>query len=125
MSPLPGVPDRRPVFVSKSAHWGRFSIEKVSTSPSASEAVGTKLYADPATTCVCGLPEIVGAWFSLPLGGWLPPDWLACASPPSSPPHAASASADKARTPYAHMRPCADQRFRPVSSFEWGFRMYG
>ncbi len=59
-----GVPDRRPVLVEKLAQAGRFVIENVSESPSASAAVGVKLYAVPAVMLAGGTPEIVGARFA-------------------------------------------------------------
>jgi hypothetical protein len=55
-----GVPASRPVLVLKLAHDGRFEIENRSLSPSASDAVGWKLYACPAMTLGAGEPEIVG-----------------------------------------------------------------
>jgi hypothetical protein len=58
-----GVPLSRPVAESKLDHDGAFWTEKVSESPSASDAVGTKEYADPAWTLVAGVPEMVGAEF--------------------------------------------------------------
>jgi hypothetical protein len=58
-----GVPESCPVEVLKLAHEGRFAIENVSVSPFASDAVGRKLYAEPAFTDVAGVPLIVGALF--------------------------------------------------------------
>jgi hypothetical protein len=62
-----GVPLNRPVEVSKLAQSGRFWIEKVNVSPSVSLAVGANEYADPASTVVAGVPEIVGAELELEL----------------------------------------------------------
>ena len=59
--PAPGVPVKRPVAVSKVVHDGRLLMLKVNTSPSASLAVGTKLYKLPTTTCGCGVPAMIGA----------------------------------------------------------------
>src|SRR5215218_4318955 len=60
-----GVPDSRPVSVSKLAHAGRLPMLKRKGSPFASVAVGTKLYAELATTAVGGVPEMTGATLSL------------------------------------------------------------
>jgi hypothetical protein len=56
-----GVPVNAPVEVLKLAQAGLFWIENVSTSPSASAAIGVKLYACPATTEPDGVPLMVGA----------------------------------------------------------------
>jgi hypothetical protein len=61
MFALAGVPESWPVVVLKLAHDGLFAIEYVSVSPSASAAVGRKLYALFTPTDVAGVPEIVGA----------------------------------------------------------------
>ena len=58
-----GVPLNRPVAVSNVAHAGRWSMVNPSESPSASEAVGWKLYAEPTRAVVGAGPEIVGARF--------------------------------------------------------------
>src|SRR5262245_25862253 len=58
-----GVPDSLPVVVLNVAHVGLFVMANVSVSPLASDAVGWKLYAVPATRLVDGVPEIVGAVF--------------------------------------------------------------
>ena len=58
-----GVPDKRPVEALKDAHGGRFTIAKLSASPSGSEAEGVNVYDCPATTAAGGEPEIVGALF--------------------------------------------------------------
>src|SRR5262245_5063864 len=56
-----GVPCSCPVFALNVAHVGRFAIENVSGSESASAAVGWKLYATPCVAVVGGEPVIVGA----------------------------------------------------------------
>ena len=56
-----GVPDSRPVEVLKVAQSGLLLMLKASVSPSASDAVGTKLYALDAFTAPGAVPEIVGA----------------------------------------------------------------
>src|SRR6185295_8447185 len=56
-----GVPESLPVEVLKLAQEGLFWMLKVSALPSASLAVGWKLYASPAVTDVGGDPAIVGA----------------------------------------------------------------
>src|SRR5215468_5832828 len=58
-----GVPESWPFAVLNVAHWGRFAMENVSLSPSASLAVGTNMYVEPAAIVVDGVPEIVGAAF--------------------------------------------------------------
>lgn len=58
-----GVPFRLPFAVLKVAQDGLFEILKPSVSPSASVAVGVKLYALPACTEVAGVPLMVGARF--------------------------------------------------------------
>jgi len=58
-----GVPESLPVEVLKLAQDGLFWMLKVSVLPSASLAVGWKLYACPAVTEVAGDPVIVGARF--------------------------------------------------------------
>src|SRR5690606_24427876 len=60
-----GVPLSCPLVVLNVAHAGLFAIENVSLSPSASDAVGRKLYAAPTSTVVAGDPPIVGARFGL------------------------------------------------------------
>src|SRR6185503_14799611 len=59
-----GVPDRRPVVVLNDAQGGMLSMRKVSVLPSASAALGWKLYAVPTSTERGGLPEMVGARFA-------------------------------------------------------------
>ena len=59
-----GVPESCPVVVLKAAHDGLFVIAKLNASPSASAAVGRKLYAAPAFTDAAGEPLIVGARFA-------------------------------------------------------------
>lgn len=54
-----GMPVSSPVAVLKLAHSGLLTIEKMSVPPSASEAVGRKLYVSPACTVVDGVPPIV------------------------------------------------------------------
>lgn len=61
-----GVPDSCPVVVLKVAQLGRFAIENVSASPSASVAVGRKLYAAFALTVPDAVPLIVGARLPAP-----------------------------------------------------------
>jgi hypothetical protein len=56
-----GVPVRRPVEVLNVAQLGLFEMLNVSVSPSASVALGWKLYAVPAITEVAGVPLMVGA----------------------------------------------------------------
>ncbi len=56
-----GVPDNRPVLASNVAQVGWLPMLNVSVSLSASDAVGVKAYACPATTDVAGEPEITGA----------------------------------------------------------------
>ena len=56
-----GVPDSRPVLVLKTAHAGLFWMLNASVSPSASDDVGTKLYALAAFTADGAVPEMVGA----------------------------------------------------------------
>jgi hypothetical protein len=56
----PGVPDNRPVLVLNVAHAGLFWMLNASVSPSASAALGTKLYALDAFTAAGAVPEIVG-----------------------------------------------------------------
>ncbi len=62
--PAGGVPLSRPVVVSNTAQLGRPVIANVSTLPSASLAVGTNVYAVPASTLVIGAPEMTGARFT-------------------------------------------------------------
>ena len=62
--PTGGVPLSRPVVVSNTAQLGRPVIANVSTLPSGSLAVGTKVYAVPASTLVIGAPEMTGARFT-------------------------------------------------------------
>jgi hypothetical protein len=61
-----GVPLKRPVLVLNVAHAGLLVMLKVSTSPSASFALGVKVYAWPTSVEPKGLPEIVGAALLLP-----------------------------------------------------------
>jgi hypothetical protein len=63
----PGVPVSAPVFTLNVAHVGRFAIENVSGSESASAAVGWKLYATACVAVVGGEPLIVGTWFGVAL----------------------------------------------------------
>jgi hypothetical protein len=56
-----GVPDSRPVSVSKLAHAGRLAMLKTNGSPFASLASGANEYVEPATTAVGGVPEMTGA----------------------------------------------------------------
>ena len=63
-----GVPVNAPVEVLKLAQDGLFSIENVSASPSASAAVGVKLYGWPTTTELGGVPLIVGTRLAGPSG---------------------------------------------------------
>jgi hypothetical protein len=65
MCEAPGVPCSRPVPVLNVAHVGRFAIANVSALPSASAAVGWKLYAVPCVAVVAGEPEIVGGRFDV------------------------------------------------------------
>src|SRR5262245_9060277 len=58
-----GVPESWPFAVLKVAHCGRFAMENVSLSPSASLAVGTKEYVAPTAIVVIGVPEMLGAVF--------------------------------------------------------------
>jgi hypothetical protein len=61
--PAGGVPDSRPVLVSNAAQLGLPAIENVNVLPSGSLAVGTNVYAVPASTLVIGTPEITGGRF--------------------------------------------------------------
>ena len=61
-----GVPERRPLLVLKVAHAGLFVMLNVRVLPSASLAVGWKLYALPTVTEVAGEPLIFGALFVPP-----------------------------------------------------------
>ena len=54
------MPLRLPVFVSNAAHEGLPVMAKVSMLALASEALGWKLYARPATAWVPGVPEMAG-----------------------------------------------------------------
>src|SRR5690349_556776 len=56
-----GVPLKRPVEVLNVAQLGRFWMVKPSALPSASAAVGRKLYATPTVAVVVGVPLMVGA----------------------------------------------------------------
>jgi hypothetical protein len=56
-----GFATTAPVIWSKFNHVGLFAIEKRNESPSASLALGRKLYQLPALTEVVGVPEITGA----------------------------------------------------------------
>lgn len=60
--PAAGVPVKEPDAVSKLAHDGRFSTEKVSASPAVSAALGWNEYFAPAITVVAGVPEIEGGF---------------------------------------------------------------
>ena len=60
MLPSIGVPERRPVVSSNSAHVGRLLMLNVSVSPSGSEAVGVNEYASLIVTDDDGVPVIVG-----------------------------------------------------------------
>src|SRR5262245_17558555 len=62
--PFGGVPDRRPVLVSNATQLGWPAIENSNVSPSGSLAVGTNVYATPASTLVIGTPEITGGRFT-------------------------------------------------------------
>src|SRR5688572_4968411 len=62
-----GVPVKRPVLLLKVAQLGMFWMLYVSVSLSASEAVGWKVYAEPAVTLVGGVPEMTGALFAAAL----------------------------------------------------------
>ena len=62
--PTGGVPLNRPVVVLNAAQLGRPEIANVSGLPSASLAVGTNVYAVPASTLVIGAPAIDGARFT-------------------------------------------------------------
>src|SRR5688572_18655225 len=55
-----GVPDRRPVDVLNVAQEGLLRTENVSVRPSASLAVGVKVYAVPTRAVVGGVPVMVG-----------------------------------------------------------------
>ena len=59
-----GVPLRRPVVELNVAHVGRFTIENVNVWPSASDAVGVKLYACPTVAELEGVPLITGVRFA-------------------------------------------------------------
>src|SRR5262245_46415140 len=61
MCDAPGVPCRVPFAALNVAQVGLFAIANVSVLPSASAAVGRKLYAVPCLAVVGGVPEIVGA----------------------------------------------------------------
>jgi hypothetical protein len=64
MSSRPGVPESLPLVVLNEAQAGLLAIEKVSGSPSASVALGWKVYAMPIMSDRSGEPDIVGARFA-------------------------------------------------------------
>src|SRR5690606_8871112 len=59
-SSAPGLPLKRPVVVSNFAQRGLFTIEKLSSSPSASLASGWNEYMLSTTTAVFGFPVMTG-----------------------------------------------------------------
>ncbi len=71
---MPGwaVPVSAPVATLNVAQAGLPEIEKPSTLPSGSLAVGAKLYAAPLATLTGGVPEIVGAVFPGTAGAGVP-----------------------------------------------------
>ncbi|MBK7250084.1 MAG: hypothetical protein IPI06_04125 [Gammaproteobacteria bacterium] len=91
-SPEAGVPLSTPVEVENAAHAGLFVIEKLSASPSASDAAGPKRYAVPTVVVVAGEPLMVGAVL-VDVGAAAFADCASGVEPESPPPHALSAAA--------------------------------
>src|SRR5690242_6156420 len=82
-----GVPCNSPVDVLNVAHEGMLVIENVSALPSASDAVGVKLYGEATVAVVGGVPLMTGGEFVggivPPTGPWLTFEKTAVASVPS------------------------------------------
>jgi hypothetical protein len=65
MCDAPGVPCSVPFVALNVAHVGRFAIENASELPSASDAVGVKVYSVPCVAVVAGVPEMTGGRFGV------------------------------------------------------------
>jgi hypothetical protein len=100
-----GVPDSRPVLVLNVAQAGLFWTLNASVSPSASAAVGAKLYGLDAFTEGGAVPEIVGARLVEPVGGGcaVPEGGADSSSPPPQPLSAAALNAIN-KIPGANLR---------------------